>query len=362
MKKILFMVQLPPPVHGASVMNKHVVDLFQSQPFKTRTLELRFVKDVSSIGSVSLFKILKMLTLALRLIAVLISFRPDIVYFTLSPIGGAFYRDSLYVAILKLFGIKIVYHLHGKGIIDNLNVKWKKSLYKFVFKNTNVIHLSRLLEKDIEGLGYSKIFFVANGINTAETNEEHRKNERIQFLFLSNLTISKGLFVLLDSCAILKAKGHIFDLNIVGNEFDITFTELKKKVDNLGLSEFVHVLGAKYGNDKDAVLKSADVFVLPTAYRNECFPLVLLEGMQFSLPLISTYEGAIPEIIDDGTTGFIVHQNNPNELAERMEILLKDDNLRRQMGKNGRTKFEEKYTINSFKENIVAVMKEIADE
>ena len=73
-------------------------------------------------------------------------------------------------------------------------------------------------------------------------------------------------------------------------------------------------LGKKYGEEKNEEYDNADVFVFPTYYYNECFPLVLLEAMEHAVPCISTREGGVSAIIDDGVNGFICKQKDSEDL------------------------------------------------
>ena len=83
--------------------------------------------------------------------------------------------------------------------------------------------------------------------------------------------------------------------------------------------------------------------------------------MQFALPVVSTFEGAIPEIVDDGVTGFLVPPKDVISLAEKIEILINNKNLRIQMGDAGRKKFLEKYTLDKFEQNLLKVFGEIVN-
>ena len=98
--------------------------------------------------------------------------------------------------------------------------------------------------------------------------------------------------------------------------------------------------------------KDADIFVFPTYYHNECFPLVILEAMEQGLPVISTNEGGIPDIIDHDNSGYTVEKNNPIDLASAIERLLKEPELRNSMGKAGRRRFEEKFTEEMFEKKM----------
>ena len=119
----------------------------------------------------------------------------------------------------------------------------------------------------------------------------------------------------------------------------------------------VRYLGSQFGYDKYAILKSSDMIVFPTFYHNECFPLVLLEAMQCGVACISTDEAAVPEIIDDGRTGYIVPKESDGKpsaarLAEAIEKLIIDLERCRLMGKEGRKKYEKEYTLKVFENRI----------
>ena len=104
---------------------------------------------------------------------------------------------------------------------------------------------------------------------------------------------------------------------------------------------------------------NADVFVFPTYYHNECFPLVLLEAMQHALPCISTDEGAIPDIIDDGETGFVVKKRNPQQLAARIIELANDRKKAVDMGMKGYQKYKQNYTLEAFEQRLYNVFEQL---
>lgn len=110
----------------------------------------------------------------------------------------------------------------------------------------------------------------------------------------------KGVWDLVESCRILKKNGKSAKCHFVGKWSDITEEQFAAEINKRGLKECVSAYGAKYNNEKDTFLQKSDVFVFPTYYNNECFPLVLLEAMGQGIPCISTNEGGIPAIIDNG--------------------------------------------------------------
>ena len=116
--------------------------------------------------------------------------------------------------------------------------------------------------------------------------------------------------------------------------------------------------GKKYGHDKLLFFKNADIFVFPTNYPNECFPLVLLEAMEYALPCISTNEGGINDIIDS-KTGFVINKNDTNALADKIEWLFINNTERISKGLAGRQRFKEEFTLSQFEKRMTNIFKNI---
>lgn len=114
--------------------------------------------------------------------------------------------------------------------------------------------------------------------------------------------------------------------------------------------------GRKYGTDKEVFFNNADIFVFPTYYPNECFPLVLLEAMQHGLPCITTNEGGVPDIIDNGKTGLLVERQNAQDLADKIGWLIDHPTERSAMGIAGLHRYRQKYILSSFESNFASIM------
>lgn len=175
-----------------------------------------------------------------------------------------------------------------------------------------------------------------------------------KILFLSNLIPSKGVYVLLDACKVLKEWGLQFVCDFVGGETkEISCATFEAAVRERGLEDVVRYHGPRYGEEKQTFFRNADVFVFPTFYYNECFPLVLLEAMQWRLPVVSSDEGGIPDIVMDGENGFVCRRNDAFSLADALERLITDSSMRQQMGERGYQRYREEYTLEVFERKIV---------
>lgn len=359
-KRILLLATLPPPTHGAAIMNLHVVKSEAiNQAFNCKVLPLKFADSVEDIGSISLKKIWRMLLFCFRLLWNLLGFRPSAVYFTISITGGAFFRDALFALIIKLFPVKIIYHLHGKGLAEDCRRSaFKKKLLRFIFKKEYIIILGNSLRSDISGIYEGEPFILPNGI-AVESQEPEPTTDLPVFLYLSNLIISKGITIFLESLNELHQKGIHFKAIVAGASFDLKVDEAKKYVIDHHLEQKVTVTGPLYGEDKQKAIASANILVLPSWYKNEAAPVTILEAMQAKLAVISTDNGAIAEIVDDGITGFVVAQKDSRAITDKMELLAANKSKRKEMGELGRKKFLENYTLSIFEKRLLTIFQRI---
>lgn len=358
--KVLFVLHLPPPVHGASMVGQYIKDSkVINTTFDASFINLATASDLKDIQKLSLSKVLNIFKLMKRIGRTIKETNPDLVYITPNSAGGPFYKDFFIVSYIKMLCPNIVVHYHNKGVSRKSSSFFDDKLYRSFFKGLKVIQLSELLYYDIEKyVKIEDISFCGNGIPVESYDVTTVKNEIPQLLFLSNLIGSKGLFVLLDACKLLHDKGVQFKCSLVGGETEeVGLTRLEKEIDERNLNDCVTYLGKKYNKEKAEVFQQSDLFVFPTMYPNECFPVVCLEAMSHGLPVISTNEGAIPDIVQDGSTGYVVERNSPEKLAEKMEVLIENADMRQSMGKEGKDRFDNLYTLEVFEENMCDILK-----
>ena len=360
-RKVLCIVQLPPPVHGVSVMNEYVINsVLLNESFVIKAIDLKFGKAIKDLEKFTFTKVYKSFIFGLQIVKNIVVYKPDLIYFTIAPVGFAFYRDAFYVLLMKLFGSRILLHLHGKGIKRNTTERnFKKNFYRIIFKNTNIICLSKLLSKDIEDVYDDVPFIVPNGIKD-QPNSEFKPVpacNAIRILYLSNFIKNKGILILLNALIILKNQGLSFKASLVGAPSNVTNNAIEEIILKNDLSSIIKIVGPLIGDAKFQAYREADLFVFPTY--NDAFPLVTLEAMQFGLPVISTFEGSIPDIVLDDETGILVERENANMLAEKIAVLLKDKTKRMAMGENGRRRFLNNFTVEHFEKNINQVFNHI---
>jgi len=358
---ILFLLHLPPPVHGSSLIGLAIrkSDILNKK-FECSYINLLASQNIAESGKINLRKIFGFLITFAKVFGLLIKKRPQLCYLALTSTGVSFYKDMLLVALLRLFRIKRVYHLHNKGVCLHQHKFFSRISYRFVFNGAEVILLSKYLYRDIQKfVPEEKVHICPNGIPDVQSETRNTKPEStlVKILFLSNLIESKGVYVLLEAFALLKKKKIEFECVFVGGEGDITAAQFNECVNQLELNNQVNYQGKKFGEEKKHAFSNAYIFVLPTY--EDCFPLVLLEASSYSLPLLSTFEGGIPDIIEDGITGFLISQKNTSTLAEKLELLIKNPNLRQRMGEAGRKKYVQEFTLEIFEHRLIEILQEI---
>jgi len=151
----------------------------------------------------------------------------------------------------------------------------------------------------------------------------------------------KGLPILLDALAELKRDRHELDLVVAGDGPDRQ--ALVQRACDLGLASQVRFLGYQSPAQVRELLGQTDIFVM--ASFAEGVPVVLMEAMACSIPVVATRIAGIPELVEDGVSGFLVPPADAHSLAERITALLSDPALRQRFGKAGRAEVEAEFNI-----------------
>ena len=356
-KKILFLGRFPPPVHGAAVMNEFYYNSLDiNENFEIRRVQINRKASFEEIGQISLRNLLWFLRSYLLLLTELILFRPNLIYFEIAPNGGAFYRDSFYVLLCKLFNKKIIFHLHARNLEKN-------SYSRLVFRNTKMILLSKILLKELDGLFEKKdVHFLANGIpdflkdgKFQEILKKKSKNKELKIVFLSNMIPEKGTIDLLNICGYLKERKVRFKAIFAGS-----WPNQKIKEDwyltrnSLGLENYCFYVGEKYDEEKRNLLSESNVLVFPTSYKNESFPLVILEAFMFGIPAIVYDNGAIKEMVSKDYLGSVFSIGNWKEMAKKLEKM----KFNEKNSKRIREDFKKRYTILTSEKGLLKIFKE----
>jgi glycosyltransferase involved in cell wall biosynthesis len=254
-----------------------------------------------------------------------------------------------YVAA-ELAGITYSFTCHAWDIhlADNMIVeKIKRSAFAITSASYNV----QFLAKNYPGADLTKVRVLNTGIrleNRPSVRNMARDDDTIRLICVANLVEKKGHHYLLKAFDILKAKGHIFECLFVGD--GPLRNQITEEINQLNLQSMVKLLGAIPHEEVLSLLSSGsiDIFVLPSIIlpngATEGLAFSLMEAMARELPVISTNTAGTAELLVDGA-GLIVEERNIEQLADAIETLITNPELRKSMGRAGRTEVESRYDL-----------------
>lgn len=270
--------------------------------------------------------------------------------------------------IARLFcRAKIVLHEHGA--INHRGGQY--SLYRFLLRFmkhfvTRFIAVSKDIAGHLRrnaGIPAGRIDLIYNGIDSRKfvRDERTRRETRckqgiseddIVLGFVGRLDIVKGIDILLDAMGLLSQKYDNIRLLLCGDgkQRDV----LGNQVAKLGLGQKVIFLG--FQEDVVGVLNAMDLAVLPS--RDEAFPLAPIEFMYMGIPVACSGVGGLAEIVLHNQTGLVFDTNTAEGIAQMIETLIEDENLRNRLVSNAKD-FVQQFGINSFVSKIVAVYKSV---
>jgi glycosyltransferase involved in cell wall biosynthesis len=274
--------------------------------------DISFLKDATS-----LFTLIKLLK----------NERPDVVHLNSSKMGG------LGALAARLTGVKrIIFTAHGWPFSEDRSVVAKKIIKFFSWLTVVLSHTTITLhEKDLHAFKYwplvkGKIIKIYNGAfsDTGLSREDARNTLGRKLHIPPNVTLlgtiaelhrNKGLPYLIEA---LHKLPETVSLVILGEG------EERKHLESLIRREHLdkRVYLAGFTPNASSLLKAFDVFVLSSI--KEGVPSVLLEAGTARVPIVSTNVGGIPEIIESGKEGLLVHSKNTEELASALTTLLTD--------------------------------------
>ena len=303
--------------------------------------ELHFVashKDGSKI-----FKYFVAITGMLRMIYLMVFGKIDIVHIHCGDITSS-HRKYFYFRIAQFFKKIIVIHLHGALFIEQFNqssLSWRKRLGVFFEESHLVICLAKSWSHEI-GLLFprSKRLVIPNGIPLPQIDCLQRDHKEVIITFLGLIGSRKGVFDLLLVVKDLVAQGFPILLKIGGNgEVD----KLKRYIQEASLQDHVEYLGWVTPLEKKQLLEKTDIYALPSY--GEGMPMSILEAMSYSIPIVSTMVGGIPELVTNDYSGFLVCPGDTGQLSSKLKLLVESKALRCEMGKHARESVEQFHDI-----------------
>ncbi len=246
--------------------------------------------------------------------------------------GFTFFLDGILLSLAKLRGVPVVLHIHGASFdqfLDKLNPLLLAVARWLCRRCAFIVVLSESWQTALrQRLGDLPFSVVANGVPILNVVAKPARNlAELNILFLGNLSERKGVFDLLE--VMPQVPNAV--LHLVGGEEQPGLTaKVSELIAEKHLQQRIKLHGIKAGLEKQAFFENADIFILPSYA--EGLPMSLLEAMMCGLPVIVSDVGGIPSVITDKENGLLITAGNRQQIAETLQLLIKDPALRQKLG------------------------------
>jgi len=266
-------------------------------------------------------------------------------------------RASLLSVAGRLAGCRVIVHVHGGNVETWLSTSWRRRLVRLAMAPADrVIAVWTAGERTLSAvLGATKVRLVDNGVPIDDFRPSAPTTRVPRILYVGLLTPRKGVLDLVEASRLLVDRGVEHELWLVGGTPDEgPAAEVPVRAAATGVA---HLLGSRPPEEMAAAYAEGDVFCLPSWW--EAMPLSVLEAMAFGLPVVATDVGDVCRAVAHGETGYVVPARSAPALADALEPLLRDPELRRRMGVAGRHRVESQFSSTSTAKAVSAVFAEL---
>ena len=272
------------------------------------------------------------------------------------------YKSNFYALLIKCFGRNIAL-LSTNHLWKDISIKEK--IYKYIdicvlHSFREIVGVSEEIYDQMKAVGLKKLVVIDNGIDVEHSDFINSTSNARTELGLSltdvivgcvgSLTKEKGQINLIKATLLFNEKN--------GEKFKVVF--VGEGPERESLNDFVmqhnlseQVLFTGYRNDVRKLFAAFNVFVLPSYA--EGLPMVMLEAMAASLPVIVTDVGGISNVVVSGSNGILIRAGEPEGIVKKLELILEDTKLAQNLGKQARTTIEKDYSSRKMAERYQAI-------
>lgn len=291
----------------------------------------------------------------LSLPLILVSKNIDLVHIH-GSMRSSFLRKAPFMIISKLFGKKVVHHMHSAKVNEYFGSCSKikaKIVCFFMDQYDAMIVLGNYWRTVIGKKTSTNIFPVFNAVEKQQLPKVCKNNQFTIFV-IGELGKRKGTYDILKIAKQLSAYDDI-DFRIAGGGAD--FDKLKSICASENLNSVITWLGWVGPEERDQELANADLFFLPSYH--EGMPMAILEAMSAGLPVLSTPVGAISDCVVDGKTGFLVEPGDIEHFAQKILYLKENPKLLAEFKKASSIRADTVFSPELFSDNVIQVYKTV---
>jgi len=238
-------------------------------------------------------------------------------------------RKRIFARLSKLFGKKLIVHLHSSGSEFSIGGEYR-DLYRYSFTHADkVIALSNMWRDEILNnyhLPSEKVEVLYNPCPKVVPSKLCERDSYV--LYAGTLTHRKGYDDLIKAFALVSPNFPEWRLKFAGNG---EIEEGKRIATELGIDDKVVFLGWINGEEKDKVFRHASIYCLPSY--SEGFSMGVLDAWAYHLPVVTTPVGGIPDVAIDGENVLLFTPGDIVEMSQKLKYIITNDTLRTKLTK-----------------------------
>ncbi len=263
---------------------------------------------------------------------------------------------------------KLIVSFYGYDLSKNLCSKDNQEEYKSLFKEVDILLPLSQLWADLlikMGAPREKVMVHRLGVDTKFFSPTKSKSntERLRITTTARLVEKKGIKYAIKALAAVRKDFPDLDIkyDVIGD--GPLYSELSHLIDSFDLSNIVSLHGALTNFDVRKILSESDIFVLPSVTASdgdtEGTPVSLIEAMSSAIPVISTLHSGIPELVENGVSGFLIPERDVVALSDIIVYLAHNRHLLSELGAEGRKKVIKNHDIETLNDKLLNIYESI---
>ena len=320
--RMLFLVQLPPPIHGVTMVSERVLrEARLIDGLATHHLWMGGARDLHDIGRMQLRKFAHFGWFLLQLWRQrFLAPRYDIAYCALAPHGEALLRDALLIAAAKRISRRVLVHLHTRGLEEVLAVATaSRQLACSLISGTELITLSDETRQLARASGhFARVHLLRNCVPDPGPPSPEWSG-RLRCGFLGNLDARKGVLRFVDAIAALREADIPVEGIVMGSDSKhLTAIDVRAYAEAKGVSDVVEVRGFVEEDVKSQTLGTFDLFIYLSDH--DLAPLSLLEALAHAAVPVVFDTGALREIVGPDFAAHVIAEKT--DCAEYIKTIV----------------------------------------
>lgn len=348
-KKIFYISPIPPPFGGIAILSKAILEAGLTDKLSVIQIDVGTKGLREKINSIRFLGVFNALINYIRLFFLCVRHIDSRHAFVTGTSNWGVLRDFGFVFILWIFRVKVLLNLHGTRklkssniIVRCISVLEMKMAYRVLSPTKVDFEAAKqyFVDKEKVHLYYNSAHIPQEFTNITK-NKKNENDKKLTLIGIGRLSDAKGTYDLLDVCIKLIKDDYNIHLKWIGRgayaEDDIKANEI---VQGEKLEKQIQFLKDLSEEEKYQHITESDVFVLPT--KNDNLPISILEAMACGKPVISSFMGAIPEVISENN-GWLIQPGDKNELSECIKSIYLERSDFERIGDNNLTVFNNIY-------------------